>query len=211
MSKRPPPRRDHHKMKADVSTMPDAGSAEDAHETFRRAVEALRSPLLRPEITLQEIPAPQRLAPYSAAVSAEVTVHGEEVAWGRLILLYDPEGTRDWPGPFRVVCQVNSELESEIATDPLLGPVAWSWLTDALASGGTAHHTLSGTVTRATTEGFGTKADQGTTTEVEMRASWTPESDDLSGHVNAWTALLASAAGLPPLDVTDIARQRSRP
>ncbi|ADH68243.1 MULTISPECIES: DUF3000 domain-containing protein [Nocardiopsis] len=191
--------------------MPDAGSAEDAHETFRRAVEALRSPLPRPEITVREIPAPQRLAPHSAAVSAEVTVHGEEVAWGRLIVLYDPEGTRDWPGPFRVVCQANSELESEIATDPLLGPVAWSWLTDALDAYGATHHTLSGTVTRATTEGFGTKADQGATTEVEMRASWTPESDDLTGHVQAWSALLASAAGLPPLDVTDITGKRSRP
>ena len=151
------------------------------------------------------------MAPYAAAVSATVTVHGDEIAWGRLIILYDPENTRDWPGPFRVVCQANSELESEIATDPLLGPVAWSWLTDALSSHGADHHTLSGTVTRATTEGFGTKADEGASTEVEMRASWTPESDDLSGHVGAWLVLLASAAGLPPLDVTDISRQRSRP
>lgn len=192
--------------------MPDVGSAENAPETFRRAVEALREPLLtRPEITVAEIPAPQRLAPHTAASSAAVEVRGDEVAWGRLILLYDPENTRDWPGPFRVVCQVNSELESEIATDPLLGPVAWSWLTDALEAQGATHHTLSGTVTRATTEGFGTKADEGASTEVELRASWTPETDDLTGHVNAWLALLASAAGLPPLDVADISRQRSRP
>lgn len=192
--------------------MPDVGNAENAPETFRRAVEALREPpVTRPEIAVQEIPSPQRLAPHAAAVSATVTVHGEEIAWGRLIILYDPENTRDWPGPFRVVCQANSELESEIATDPLLGPVAWSWLTDALSSYGAEHHTLSGTVTRATTEGFGTKADEGASTEVEMRASWTPESDDLSGHVSAWLVLLASAAGLPPLDVTDISRQRSRP
>ncbi|WP_116247171.1 DUF3000 domain-containing protein [Nocardiopsis sp. FIRDI 009] len=190
--------------------MPDVGSAENAHETFRRAVQALHGPPVRPEIAVREIPAPQRLAPHAAAVSAEVTVQGEEVAWGRLIVLYDPEGTRSWPGPFRVVCQVNSELESEIAADPLLGPVAWSWLTDALTAHDAAHHTLSGTVTRATTEGFGTKAGEGATTEVEMRASWTPESDRLSGHVAAWLALLASASGLPPLDVADITRQRSR-
>ena len=110
-----------------------------------------------------------------------------------------------------MVCQVNSELESEIATDPLLGPVAWSWLTDALEASAAGHHALSGTVTRATTEGFGTKAHEGATTEVEMRASWTPDSSDLSAHVSAWLALLAAASGLPPLDVTDIARQRSRP
>ena len=191
--------------------MPDVGSAADAVETFRRAVEALNGPSLRSEITVREIPAPGRLAPHTAAVSAQVTVDGEEVAWGRLIVLYDPEGTREWPGPFRVVCQVNSELESDIATDPLLGPVAWSWLTDALSSCGAAHHTLSGTVTRATTEGFGTKAGEGATTEVEMRASWTPREDDLTAHVAAWQTLLASASGLPPTDVADIARQRARP
>ncbi|MGQ4268095.1 DUF3000 domain-containing protein [Nocardiopsis changdeensis] len=191
--------------------MPDVGSAADAGDTFRRAVEALNGPSLRSEITVREIPAPGRLAPQAAAVSAQVTVHGEEIAWGRLIVLYDPEGTREWPGPFRVVCQVNSELESDIATDPLLGPVAWSWLTDALASCGASHHTLSGTVTRATTEGFGTKAGEGSTTEVEMRASWTPEADDLTAHTAAWQTLLASAAGLPPADVADIARQRARP
>lgn len=192
--------------------MPDAGSAADAQEAFRRAVEALRGPTVRPEITVREIPAPQRLAPHTAAVSADVTVQDEEIAWGRLIILYDPENTRDWPGPFRVVCQVNSELESEIATDPLLGTVAWSWLTDALDANDAAQHTLSGSVTRATTEGFGTKADEGATTEVELRASWTPEPEsELSGHVSAWLALLASASGLPPADVADIARQRSRP
>ncbi|MBB6119626.1 DUF3000 domain-containing protein [Nocardiopsis algeriensis] len=191
--------------------MPDSGSAEDARETFRRAIEALHEPSTRPEITVREIPAPQRLAPLSAAVSAEVTVHGEEIAWGRLIVLYDPEGTRDWPGPFRMVCQVNSDLETDIATDPMLGPVAWSWLTDALESHGAVHHTLSGTVTRATTEGFGTKAGEGSSTEVEMRASWTPQDADLSGHVGAWLALLASASGLPPADVADITGRRVRP
>src|SRR5699024_12333482 len=133
--------------------------AENPPAPLRRAVEPRRHPpAARPEITVRESPSPQRLAPHAAAVSATVTVHDDEIAWGRLIILYDPENTRDWPGPFRVVCQANSELESEIATDPLLGPVAWSWLTDALSSYEADHHTLSGTVTRATPAGFGTKA-----------------------------------------------------
>lgn len=191
--------------------MPPLGRADDAPPVFQRAVESLRAPAIRPEITVEDIPAPQRLAPHAVALSANVTVQGEDVAWGRLIVLYDPDGTRDWPGPFRVVAQVNAELESEIAVDPLLGPVAWSWLTEALRANGAEHHTLSGTVTRATTEGFAAKADQAVSTELELRASWTPDSEDLSGHMLAWMGLLSSASGLPPVDVADIARQRGGP
>lgn len=195
--------------------MPPLGRVDDGPRAFRRAVETLRAPAVRPEVVVEDIPAPQRLAPHAIAMSATVHVEGrgesgdDDVAFGRLIVLYDPEGTRDWPGPFRVVAYVSAELETEISVDPLLGQVAWTWLTDALQARGAGHHTLSGTVTRATTEGFAAKSDQPTTTELELRASWTPADEDLSGHMSAWIDLLASAAGLPPVDVTDISR-RSR-
>lgn len=197
-------------IKADVSIMPPLGRVDDAPPVFRRAVESLRSAAVRPEITVEDIPAPRRLAPHAAALSARVaTEGGDEPALGRLIVLYDPDGTRDWPGPFRVVAYVSSEVESEIAADPLLGQVAWSWLTDALDACGADHRVLSGTVTRATTEGFAAKADQGLSTELELRASWSPEGDDLSGHMAAWLALLSAASGLPPADVADLASRRS--
>ncbi|MDA8370360.1 MAG: DUF3000 domain-containing protein [Nocardiopsaceae bacterium] len=190
--------------------MPPLGRVDDAPPAFRRAVESLRTPVVRPEITVEEIPAPQRLAPYATAMSASVHVDGDDAALGRLIVLYDPEGTREWPGPFRVVAWVSADLESEIAADPLLGQVAWSWLTEALDSRGADHHTLSGTVTRATTEGFAAKADQPMTTELELRASWSPIADDLSAHMEVWLGLLSSAAGLPPVDITDLGHRRSR-
>ncbi|NYI93876.1 hypothetical protein HNR12_000153 [Streptomonospora nanhaiensis] len=166
---------------------------------------------MRPEIAVEDIPAPKRLAPHAVAMSATVRVEDADAAFGRLIVLYDPEGTRDWPGPFRVVAWVTADLESEIATDPLLGQVAWSWLTDALEARGCEHHALSGTVTRATTEGFAAKADQPSTTELELRASWTPASDDLSADMRVWLDLLSAAAGLPPMDVADIGQRRGRP
>ncbi|MEY9211178.1 DUF3000 domain-containing protein [Thermobifida halotolerans] len=191
--------------------MPPHSRADEAPPVFTRAVASLRARTVRPEIVLEDIPAPRRLAPHAAAMSATVHADEEDAAFGRLIVLYDPVGSRDWPGPFRVVAYVSAELEPDLSGDPLLGQVAWSWLTEALTSRAAGHRALSGTVTRATTEGFGLKAEEPTTTEVELRASWTPtEEDDLSAHMAAWLDLLSTAAGLPPVDVADISR-RPRP
>jgi hypothetical protein len=149
------------------------------------------------------MPAPQRLAPYSAAVAATVTRDGAEVAAGRLILLYDPDGHSGWDGDFRAVAYVSADLEPEIAADPLVGSVAWSWLIEALEPIGYAG--VSGTITRAVSESFGDKADEPATTELELRASWSPVGDvDISGHVAAWCEVLCQAAGLPPSGVSAI-------
>ncbi|GAB3445223.1 DUF3000 domain-containing protein [Streptomonospora sediminis] len=190
--------------------MPPLGRVDDAPSAFQRAVESLRAPAVRSEIAVEDIPAPKRLAPHAAAMSANVTADGEDAAFGRLIVLYDPQGTRDWPTPFRVVVWVSADLETEIAADPLLGQVAWSWLTEALETRGTPHQGLSGTVTRATTEGFAAKADRPVSTELELRASWSPDADDLSADMRVWLDLLSAAAGLPPVDVADIAQRRGR-
>jgi hypothetical protein len=143
---------------------------------FQQALDALRRALDgdpgRPELVIEDMPAPQRLAPYSAAVSATVTRDDVDVAVGRLIVLYDPEGRSGWPGDFRVVAYVSADLEPEIAADPLVGSVAWSWLIEALEPIGYAG--VSGTITRAVSESFGDKADDPATTELELRASWSP-------------------------------------
>ncbi|MFC4869011.1 DUF3000 domain-containing protein [Streptomonospora arabica] len=190
--------------------MPPLGRVDDAPPAFRRAVESLRAPAVRSEIAVEDIPAPKRLAPHAVAMSATVRSEDEDAAFGRLIVLYDPEGTRDWPTPFRVVVWVSADLETEIAADPLLGQVAWSWLTEALEGRGAPHRGLSGTVTRATTEGFAGKADQPVTTELELRASWSPDAEELSADMEVWLDLLSAAAGLPPVDVADITQRRGR-
>jgi hypothetical protein len=41
----------------------------------------------RPELTIEEIPAPQRIAPHAVAIAADVDESGEEVGNGRLVLL----------------------------------------------------------------------------------------------------------------------------
>jgi hypothetical protein len=175
------------------------GDAPSVPAAFRRAQESLRAIEPRPEIELEDIPAPQRLAPYSAAMGASVYRDDDELAVGRLILLFDPDGQRGWDGPIRLVAYVRADMEPEITSDPLLGPVAWSWLTEALDAHGAEYTAAGGTVTRAVSEGFGNKADDPVTTELELRASWSPLEEDLSAHVAAWCDMMCLAAGIPPV------------
>ncbi len=168
-------------------------------DTFSRAVDGLRAFQARPEILLEEISAPRRLAPYAFALSASVLRGGEEVATGRLVLLHDPAGHDAWGGTLRLVTYVTAEVESEIAADPLLPAVAWSWLIDALAAHGATYAAVGGTVTQTSSTRFGELAGPAPTADVEVRASWTPvDPDALQRHLDAWCTLLASTAGLPP-------------
>jgi hypothetical protein len=189
-------------MAPSTVTPPDPAPARTPH-TFARAVAELRSVRPRKEITVAEVPAPQRLAPFSYALGAEVQPpRSEEIATGRLILLYDPVGQESWQGQLRLVSYVTAELEPDLATDPLLPAVAWSWLTDALEAHAPGYTALAGTVTQTTSTRFGELAGPPAAADIEVRASWSPESAALAGHLSAWCALLASTAGLPPPGVS---------
>jgi hypothetical protein len=174
-------------------------SADDAPEEFRRAVDALRAAVPRAEVVLQESPAPQRLAPHAAAMTADVVVGDDELATGRLVLLHDPAGHEAWQGTFRLVTYVRADLEPEIAADPLLPGVGWAWLTEALGGHGAAFAAESGTVTRVISESFGAMATRPGSAQIEVRASWTPQDDGLGAHLLAWCDLLCTTAGLPPV------------
>jgi hypothetical protein len=184
--------------------------AEDA--TFRQAVADLEAGLAeqrdaRPELAFEDEPAPRRLAPCAAAIAASVLEGDTEIGWGKFVLLYDPAGQAGWAGQFRIIAYVRAELDPEIAADPLIAEVGWSWLLEALDARATGYGQTSGTVTRVVTEGFGSKQDEPMSTGFELRASWTPEGDsgarpELDGHVAAWCDALCMAAGLPPLGVS---------
>ncbi len=167
-------------------------------ETFVRAVESLRRARPRPEVQLAEIAAPGRLAPFSFATTAEVLRGAEELASGRLVLLHDPAGQETWDGTLRIVTYVTAGLDAEMAGDPLLAGVGWSWLIDALALHGARHTAAGGTVTQTTSTRFGDLAGPPDSADVELRASWTPLDSDLTSHLLAWCDLLCSTAGLPP-------------
>ncbi|MFM8751869.1 MAG: DUF3000 domain-containing protein [Actinomycetota bacterium] len=162
----------------------------------------------RSEILLEEIPAPQRLAPFAYAVSADLTdprmidADGEleDIATGRFVLLHDPAGQETWEGNFRCVTFVRSALETEMEADPLLPDVGWSWFIDALRSSGADYVATSGTVTRVMSASYGQLSTSDESSEIEIRASWTPTNPaELLKHVGAWLELMASAAGLAPI------------
>ncbi|MFE6891031.1 DUF3000 domain-containing protein [Streptomyces sp. NPDC057694] len=176
---------------------------------FRTAVDALRAARLRPEIEIDPTRPPQRLAPFAYALEAAVIEPGpdaddaEALADGRLVLLHDPAGHEAWHGTFRLVTLVRAELEPEMAADPLLPDVCWSWLTGALRSRGLSYGEPSGTVTRASSHYFGGIGDRPAASQIEIRASWTPREGrggvpDTAAHLAAWCELLCQLAGLPP-------------
>ncbi|MER5767258.1 DUF3000 domain-containing protein [Streptomyces sp. NPDC001985] len=182
----------------------DGGEGDSVPRAFRAAVEALRSARLRPGIEVDPARPPKRLAPHAYALEAAVVDGEEDLADGRLVLLHDPAGHDAWQGAFRLVTLVRAELEPEMAADPLLPDVSWSWLTGALEARGLAYGEPSGTVTRAGSHYFGGLADRRPATQIEIRASWTPEEGpggvpDTAGHLVAWCDLLCQIAGLPPV------------
>jgi hypothetical protein len=170
--------------------------AVDALAEGREAVAAVRD-----DLAFEEWPAPKRLAPHAAALAVAAYRDGVEAGTARLMLLHDPAGQEGWTGTFRVVIQVHAEVEEEMAADPLLGEVGWSWLTDALDLHAPGYLAPSGTVTRVITEGYGSKEEEPPSTAFELRASWSPTDDEIfdeiSGAVLAWCDVLAAAAGLP--------------
>jgi len=169
---------------------------------FAAALAAIRGATLRPELSLSEIAAPAGLAPYSLALSADVTpAHhnvDSELGTGRFILLYNPAGSVAWGGQFRVVCYSQAPLETDIGLDPFLAAVAWSWLVDALDTRGAEYSAASGTATKILSTGFGELAAQGDGAQIELRASWTPLDHQMAAHVEGWGELLCMLAGLPP-------------
>jgi Protein of unknown function (DUF3000) len=193
---------------------------------FLHALGTLRKARCRSELRLAEIPAPARLAPFAVALGAEVMapgpgsgatpVHGPaamalaaasgtedddatELATGRFILLHDPDGSAVWDGEFRIVTYIRAQLEPEMGNDEMLGTVAWTWLVEALENHKAPYRAAGGTATRVLSESFGTLSDRPGSIDIELRASWTPASSDVTAHLEAWSDMVCTFAGLPPL------------
>ena len=159
-------------------------------------------------------PAPAAVhGPVSAAlVRAAGTVddENEELATGRFILLYDPDGSAVWDGEFRIVTYIRAQLEPEMGNDEMLGSVAWTWLVESLENHQAPYRAAGGTATRVLSESFGTLSDRPGSIDIELRASWTPEGPDIRSHLEAWSDMVCTFAGLPPLPegVTALPRRR---
>lgn len=173
-----------------------------AAEGFNRVVKAIQGFIWRSEITIEQIGSPQRIAPFSYAMEAELGSDDAELGSGRLVLLHDPAGNETWDGQYRLVSLVRADTDLAIVTDALIGEVGWSWLTDALAEHDARYTAPSGTVTSVSSRSFGAMDDEEDQAELEIRASWTPlleQPDDITQHLRAWQQLMCNVAGLPPL------------
>ncbi len=189
------------------STVPGTGEpgtdAPAQPDVFRAAVHSLTGTPVRAEVRVEPLRAPQKLAPYSYAVSADIIdAAGDELASGRLVLLHDPDGHEAWDGVLRLVAYASAELDDQMGVDPMLPGVGWSWLTGALDERGAEYRAAGGTVTQTTSTRFGDIVGPRTAVKIELRASWTADTPDLAPHLRGFVDLLCTAAGLPPEGVT---------
>ena len=194
-------------------------TVDTATEGFAVAVGRVRAAAVRPEFTVDEGPAPQRLAPHAVALNAELAAADDDAVSGRFVLLHDPDGVDEWGGDFRAVVFVKSPIEEDLISDPMIHEVGWSWVTEALAMHGAVCDHLGGTVTRTAGQSFGSMAERPAEGYLEIRGSWTPIASgdepveqEMDRHVSAWLSLLGLCAGLPPLpaNVPDMGTLRRR-
>ena len=174
---------------------------------FERLLNHLRTFTPRSEVSLIEVPAPQKLATFSFAFSVDVSNgllsdEEDEVANGRFVLLHEPGGQATWDGEFRCVTFVSADVDPVMQEDPLLPEVGWSWFLESLERNDCVFNAPSGTVTRVSSASFGKLSPRNDDTEIEIRASWTPivlEPRELMKHIQSWCNLISEVAGLPPI------------
>lgn len=174
---------------------------------FERLVDLLRTFTPRAEVALIEVPAPQKLATFAFAFSADVSYglladEEDEVANGRFVLLHEPGGQATWDGEFRCVTFVSADVDPVMQQDPLLPEIGWSWFLESLERNQCVFNAPSGTVTRVSSASFGKLSPRNDDAEIEIRASWTPiitEPQELIKHIESWCNLISEVAGLPPV------------
>jgi hypothetical protein len=196
--------------------MDQASANETLPPDFVRALEQADSAVLRPELRVQEIKAPEGLAPYQKAWAADVepseATKDDEYGTGRLVFLFDPAAPEAWGSPFRMIVFAQAPVDATIGADQFLPNVAWSWLMDALDTRGALYDRAAGTTTTVLSTGFGELAEEGQGAQVEVRASWSPPTSDIKAHLEAWSEFVCMLAGFPPTHegVSALAPKRTR-
>lgn len=167
---------------------------------FESLVQSARSAELPREVSVHEIDAPSGLAPNAIAFAADVVAGSGHLdrGTGRLIILDDPEEPVAWGGRSRAIIFAQSPLEVDLGSEEMYSAATWSMLIDELGEAGAKFAHAAGTVTRVISTGFGDLEPQGRGSQVEVRASWSPQSWDARTHVEAWARFVCRLAGFPP-------------
>jgi hypothetical protein len=114
---------------------------------------------------------------------------------GRVVFLHDPEQFDVWGSNMRVIAYGKSPLENDMGVEEDVAHFWWAELMRALKAHGANFTNEAGTVTKMSSTGMGSLANDPNSSEVEIRASWSPTDDDLGPHFAAWQDIIASMAG----------------
>ena len=170
----------------------------DAPAQFAAAALSLTEPALRSELETTQIPAPDRIAPWALAFAAQAPNPADTPmnrGVGRVVFLHDPEQFDVWGSNMRVIAYGKSPLENDMGVEEDVAHYWWSELMRALNTHGATFTNEAGTVTKMSSTGMGSLANDPNSSEVEIRASWSPTDDDLGKHFAAWQDIIASMAG----------------
>lgn len=167
--------------------VPEGSAAE-----YVAAVLSLKQCAIREELEISELDAPFDIAEKAIAFSAEIKQSeiGSKAGTGRFVLFWSPTPQENWTSNFRVVCFARSPLETDIGKESDSSHVTWDWLTTALANSGAGYSSLAGTTTRIISSGHGMMEHQDEYAEIEIRASWSPDSTEIHRHFEAWQNLI---------------------
>ena len=169
-----------------------------APDQFKLAAMGLKEAMLRSELETNEIPAPPKIAPFALAFSAQVPNPADTPmnrGVGRLVFLHNPEEFDTWGSNMRVIAYGKSPLENDLGMQEDAANYWWEWLMRALEFRGAKFSHEAGTITKMSSTGMGALATDKDHSEVEMRASWSPQEDNLGPHFAAWQDLIAGMAG----------------
>jgi hypothetical protein len=170
----------------------------DAPAQFAAAALSLTEPALRSELETSQIPAPDRIAPWALAFAAQAPNPADTPmnrGVGRIVFLHHPEQFDVWGSNMRVIAYGKSPLENDMGVEEDVAHYWWSELMRALNTHGATFTNEAGTVTKMSSTGMGSLANDPNSSEVEIRASWSPTDDDLGKHFAAWQDIIASMAG----------------
>jgi hypothetical protein len=165
---------------------------------FAAAALSLAQPVLRSELETSQIPAPDQIAPWALAFAAQAPNPADTPmnrGVGRIVFLHDPKEFDVWGSNMRVIAYGKSPLENDLGIEEDVAHYWWSELERALSNHGAKYRNEAGTVTKMSSTGMGSLANEPSASEVEIRASWSPTDDDLGPHLAAWQDLIASMAG----------------
>ena len=184
---------------------------EDSPTEFIAAAMGLVEPVLRVELETEQIAAPVNIAPHALAFATHVpnpanTPTNRGV--GRIVFLYDESHFETWGSNMRVIAYGKSPLELDMGIEEDVANYCWEWLTRALELHDAKYSHAAGTITKIVSTGMGTLSQDPSSSEVEIRASWSPQDANFGPHLAAWQDLIAGMAGFE-LGATGVTRLAS--